>query len=235
MGRFLPTVGVQGDCQTSTHIPSGMRYIRLISLKRWQFSSVDPEKTFVGLVRNLDTGPFQIPAMQGPSAGENKSQSHVDNALRMGYTAINHNNRLGDKTVSWFRGPLLPCHISDGAIPIPDPSKSPVREPLLSADEALRYDPETGMLDVSYAAAWQIGRLLALQNKHFASALFKWKQENSRKTSMYLERKILLEKLGSVLSMTGNDALNTETVHAAATQHLVGEHLDPVISGEHDK
>ena len=38
------------------------------------------------------------------------------------------------------------------------------------------------MLDVSYAAAWQLGRLMAVRDKSFAFALYRWKQEAARKT-----------------------------------------------------
>ncbi len=36
------------------------------------------------------------------------------------------------------------------------------------------------MFDVSYAAAWELGRLLALQNAHFSTELYKWKKQYGR-------------------------------------------------------
>jgi len=40
-----------------------------------------------------------------------------------------------------------------------------------SADGALRYDNDQGLFDISYAAAWQLGRLLGLQSQPFAQAV----------------------------------------------------------------
>jgi hypothetical protein len=37
------------------------------------------------------------------------------------------------------------------------------------------------MFDVSYAAAWELGRLLALQSKSFAINLYRWKRSHARK------------------------------------------------------
>ena len=48
------------------------------------------------------------------------------------------------------------------------------------ADAALRYDSTTGMLDASYAAAWQLGRLLALQDQAFAQALYRFRTDYQR-------------------------------------------------------
>jgi hypothetical protein len=86
----------------------------------------------------------------------------VNAAYGRGYTALNHLIRHGEKTVSWYRGPLVPLNYD---------KPQQIQEPVSCADELLRYDPDTGLFDVSYAAAWQLGRLLALQNQGFALAL----------------------------------------------------------------
>jgi hypothetical protein len=86
----------------------------------------------------------------------------VNGAYSRGYTAFDHLMRQGEKTVSWYRGPLVPLNY---------PRPKQIQEPVSGADELLRYDPETGLFDATYAAAWQLGRLLALQNQSFALAL----------------------------------------------------------------
>ena len=57
---------------------------------------------------------------------------------------------------------------------------------LPSADAALRYDYQTGLLDTSYAAAWQLGRLLALQNTHFAKSLYRYRNQERRRAKTTL-------------------------------------------------
>jgi predicted aconitase with swiveling domain len=86
----------------------------------------------------------------------------VQTALKLGYAPLPHNLRQGSRTVSWYRGPL---------VPVPDVART-VDKIFVNADAALQYDKDTGLFDVSYAAAWQLGRLLALQAPEFAWALF---------------------------------------------------------------
>jgi hypothetical protein len=43
------------------------------------------------------------------------------------------------------------------------------------ADAALRYDQRHGIFSTEYAAAFELGRLLALQNRGFASALYRYR------------------------------------------------------------
>jgi len=44
----------------------------------------------------------------------------------------------------------------------------------------MRYDPNTGMFDVSYAMAWQLGRMLTLQNQSLAVEIFNWKRSKAQ-------------------------------------------------------
>jgi hypothetical protein len=44
----------------------------------------------------------------------------------------------------------------------------------------VRYNTTYGMFEVSYAAAWELGRLLALQSKSFSVALYRWKRTHAR-------------------------------------------------------
>ncbi len=84
------------------------------------------------------------------------SNPDVESRLDQGYVAIDHHMRQGQRTVSWYRGPL----ISGGLV---SPPEQELAVPV--SDRLLIYDPENGMLDVTYAAAWEIGRLLTLQSK----------------------------------------------------------------------
>lgn len=77
---------------------------------------------------------------------------------------MDHGLRDGSTTVSWYRGPLLPLGVT-----VPSVTQSQ------ASDQLLRYDPGSGMFDVSYAAAWQLGRLRALHDRAYATALFRWK------------------------------------------------------------
>ncbi len=133
--------------------------VRLVVLASWSFVSTGP--TFKARVEALhsDQGKEKdlwlrapLPAAAGP----------VQTAIRLGYAPLPHNLRQGSQTVSWYRGPL---------IPVPDAAQI-VNEIYVNADAALQYDKETGLFDVSYAAAWRLGRLLALQAPEFAAALF---------------------------------------------------------------
>ena len=221
---FLPTVDAQGNYQPGT-FPNGIKYLRLVSLKSWSFTSVDPKETFTQFLENLDVGAFQIPMQEGSHPA-----LQVAGPLAMGYTAVNHLTRQGDKTVSWYRGPFLPIAAPKIFEPLPDPTTNPVSEPLRSADEALRYDPSTGMMDVTYSAAWQLGLLLGIQNKSFSVALTNWKRVNTHKTVLSLEASILREKLGDALALEEGSLTDTQTLQAAAAALLAGPlkpHLHP--------
>lgn len=190
-GPYLPGE----DGARSKNIPPGLKKVRLVSMLNWTFYAESEEHTFAGLLLNLNKpgGTFTTAVLQMQDQVNSGSDADetVANALKMGYVPMNHHTRQGDKTVSWYRGPFVPYDSVE---------KTPVTVdiPINSADAAVRYNPDTGMFDVSYASAFQVGRLLALHNKHFATALYDWKRENTQKTISTYEQKIIEETLKEI-------------------------------------
>ncbi|MGH3191829.1 MAG: hypothetical protein ACRDPY_01520 [Streptosporangiaceae bacterium] len=78
---------------------------------------------------------------------------------------MTHDFRDGGQTFSWYRGPLIPYLL--GLVVNADQSDPVFR----TADSLLRYDPASGLFDTSYAAAFELGWLLALQSEGFVVSL----------------------------------------------------------------
>jgi hypothetical protein len=70
-----------------------------------------------------------------------------------------------------------------------------IKIPVPGPDSVTRYNPDTGMFDVTYAAAWQLGRLLALQNSNFAETLYNWKRENVQSVISNFEAEMIKRTL----------------------------------------
>lgn len=148
--------------------------IRLVSLTSWSFTCVNNQHNFTALVKNLDRNPDTLRLPELPEKPEN---SEANNYLKQGYLPLPHALRQGDKTISWYHSPL-------------SPGKSPDRlsEPVPMADALVRYDSPSGLFDVSYAAAWELGRMLTLQNQRLAVELFNWKRKNAQNLNQMQQR-----------------------------------------------
>ncbi|HEX2210365.1 MAG TPA: hypothetical protein VHG93_21990 [Longimicrobium sp.] len=133
--------------------------VRLVSLRSWRFSCLDDQQNLCGLLQRLDRSPAALRLPPGPAAGEAY--------LERGYVPLPHALRRGATTVSWYHGPLVPTRAEE-AVPA---DLFPVR----AADALLRYHEDTGMFDASFAAAWELGRLLALASTPFAAGLYGWR------------------------------------------------------------
>jgi hypothetical protein len=138
-------------------------YIRLVVLKSWSFSCTEPEQSFMGLLKNLKKDTLKLPTRSNPEA---------DQYLTKGYIPLPHYLRQGGKTFSWYHSPLVPGE---------NPTNLALSQlSVRTADQLIAYNPNTGLFDISYAAAWQLGQLLALQDKKFATSLFNWKRSNAQ-------------------------------------------------------
>jgi hypothetical protein len=187
-------------------------FIRLVSLATWSFTSTGTGKRFEELLsqlapkntvsdgKNVSAAPedfslgLPVSPVQENDAAETKQ---VKNALLLGYTALTHHTRDAGNTVSWYRGPLLPYLVKTDTLP---PFFS-------SADAATIYNPDTGIFDISYAAAWQIGQLLALQDKHFSVALYNWRRDNLRGVVAQMETLLMQQTLDNVQQQLQDEQL----------------------------
>jgi hypothetical protein len=203
MAGFLPT----DDDGTPAHIQTIAKqeaaFVRLVTLYSWSFTCEEPKESFSGYLEHLDVGPLTRTALATDKPAE--EDKTVSQALAMGYIALDHDTRYGDKTVSWYRGPFVPYSAAiPDQVPLLDIGEGGAGTgiaPLATADEALRYDPTTGMFDVSYAAAWQLGRLMALRDKSFSLALQAWKRMNVHKTFAAIHRETVHQQFGAALAL----------------------------------
>jgi hypothetical protein len=148
--------------------------IRLVTLKSWSFACEDHKKSFTQLLLDLNKSSSGPAALRLPRG----NAQNAEKLLAKGYVLLPHSFRQGDHTASWFHGPL-----------IPGKNTSPEMDlPARSSDELVRYDPDLAMFDVSYAAAWELGRLLALQDKAFSTSLFQWKREHAQQLAQHEQR-----------------------------------------------
>ena len=151
--------GHQDRVQEAWQFETG-QMVRLAVLGAWGFKC-EGSNDFKAYMKQLNLDSLHLPFVSDDDEST-EAKDIVNGAYARGYTAFNHVMRQGEKTVSWYRGPLVPLDYN---------KPQQVQEPVKCADELLRYDPDTGLFDATYAAAWQLGRLLALQNHSFALAL----------------------------------------------------------------
>ncbi len=141
--------------------PGGQTYaaqrVRLVTLGSWSFvSDAAGHGTFGGLMQRLRRNAAVV-GIKPPAQG---GDAYVNEALARGYVPLDFRPSESTPTFAWYRGPLSP---------VARPSLN--RPPFRSADSALVFDESTALFDVSYAAAWQLGRLLALASPAFTKGL----------------------------------------------------------------
>ncbi len=172
--------------------PLDSHTVRLVSLYSWDFfCQADDADSFDRLVKRLDAGRLRVKsaAVAGASAVQQEARRFTES----GFVPLVHRFRQGDRTVSWYHGPLLPASTAPFASP---PAQFAGAR---AADDLLLYDSRQGMFDVSYAAAWELGRMLMLENTRLASALYGWKRARAQAQAGRAARNLPVRKQGMTL------------------------------------
>jgi hypothetical protein len=132
-------------------IPFG-RIVSVVLLYSWQFECTGTG-TFHELAQRLNV------SMMGSTVAGQPAVTDT------GHIAIRVGDRSGAQETAWYRGPLVPLQLT----------RDPLG-PYHSADQARIATPETGGEDVSYAAAFEVGRLLAAADARLAQELMRWRR-----------------------------------------------------------
>ncbi len=142
----------------------------LVSLYQWSFRCKDATKNFKGLFDALDIADWH---MEIPKVGED-----IKPFLHAGMVPLQHFFREGSKSISWYRGPLNPMQKNFDTQPLfteLDAKNTEIRHP----DQLLQFNKKQGVFDITYAAAWELGRMLTLQKTDLAVKLYNWKRTHA--------------------------------------------------------
>jgi hypothetical protein len=131
---------------------------QLVLLYSWTF-----ECTGVGTFRDY------VQRINVSTMGTVEDEGHPP-VIDTGHIPITVMDRAGVQENVWYRGPFVPMPLT--------------RDPLTyhSADQCRRVTPETGAEDISYAAAFECGRLLAAADPRLAQELMRWRREPYRQS-----------------------------------------------------
>ncbi len=173
--RFIPSAKnkalkssvhlVAVDGYLNAVINASYDFVRFVSLHHWNiYSEKTEEKSFVSLVEGLNQNSAQV----------------KEKSLKPHYL------RSGEKTYSFYHSPLLP---------LDSPRYDNINgEEKYTADGRLVYDMENGIFDVSYSAAFNLGRLITLSKRSEAEKIAAWRKDESVKNH--------LEKLDGAMGLS---------------------------------
>jgi len=156
-GNTVHLVSLEGWKELLDAPDSAMaKRVRLITLANWSFVN-DPKghDTFGGLMEQLkkNSTVFGI-------AVQASGDTYVDQALNRGYVPVDYKPLDSTQTFAWYRGPLASL------------KRDQVTETTFDRpDAAMIVDPDRGIMDVSYASAWELGRLNALASPVFVKGI----------------------------------------------------------------
>ncbi|MBC7568433.1 MAG: hypothetical protein H7319_01705 [Spirosoma sp.] len=166
----------------------------------WVTDQITNRRYFVrhsaGAVEALQLELDHAPVLRLPDTGHELANRF----LHQGYVPLPHYPRQGGKTVSWYRGPLTTSEKKAATL---NRNLFDVNTP----DELLLYHTDVGTFDLTYAAAWELGRLLALQSKRFSVGLHQWRRTHARATG---QAELHEAHLHLPLSGTADAALTAE-------------------------
>ena len=193
--EFVEVLEEKNVLSTVTTIPNlTLQRSKLVALHSWSFTC-EGDGDFMMLMQNLDVGLI------------GKTKNNKPPVTDTGHIRVELGTRAGTKETALYRGPLVPMPLQR------DPAG-----PYHSADQARRIAPELGMQDISYACAFEVGRLLAAADARLAQELMRWRRKGFRASAR--------------LDVMADLEARLDIVLAEAIPQKLQRYVLPVIAGE---
>ena len=218
MGQYLP------ENDGTSNIKVSKSKVRLVVLENWEFYATQIQKNITDVIKNLNKttkdkegAPYsapitlQLPLLAGASSDTEKK---VNNAFSMGFVPLDHQMRMGGNTVSWQRSPFIPYQ-----------ANKTLTISQTCSDYLIRYNEKDGMFDTTYASAWQLGKLLCIQDKGFAYQLYQWKRDKSKQKVDQVEQEALTESLLPKSSPKSKQSLLSESILNAIIEPMMNDYF----------
>lgn len=149
--------------------------VRFPVLAHWQFECSEG-KDFEELMTDLDVG-----MLGTPPADDRTEDADFPVVADTGHTLVSHLTRGGVSGNAWYRGPFTPRQVARREADVP----------FHTADQARTVGGDH-IENLAEAAAFEVGRLMALADPSFLQELLRWRRDGYR----LLRTAGLLEKAG---------------------------------------
>lgn len=220
MPAMVHLVSLEGWKDMVFPLSSAAQYVAISSLYSWTYTvlptgGISLEAEFENLkndLRLLRAPQTLIDKMEATKENESLS-TKLGKRMKEGYTMQRHRTRTGEVTSSFFRAALIP--VAPG-----EPAWTAMSR---CGSDLQILDRDTGMMDITYSAAWQLGKSLAIADAAFTTALTRlWnslhgicldgaKREVLSETNAYKSRKDVLRSLKtSILTLSNLQRVSTQ-------------------------
>ncbi|KAK6509002.1 hypothetical protein TWF481_003768 [Arthrobotrys musiformis] len=147
---------------------ASLHRVAMCSLYSWTYTCNPPNSFNVFDAFEHLAGPglglLMAPPSFIPKPDGTTTTTQLINLLNDGYTLTRYRTQGGDETAAIVRGALAP-------VSVPFPLTSTWTTQSNSGSDLQIYNSDLGLMDITYSAAWQLGKSMALADVTFTAAL----------------------------------------------------------------
>lgn len=194
------------------------KYVALSSLYSWTYTTLPTSSPSLSELFRLIGNTSHVlrapdPMIQNMAGQAGSLAKKMTARFKDGYTLVKHRTQTGETTSAFFRGALVPN------VPT-HPVASNWTTMSNSGTDLQILDQETGLLDITYSAAWNLGKAMAIADSSFTSSLARLRNYLLAR-ALNTGEKIELQKQNAVTSrlvMLSNKADSIMTLHAVVNE-----------------